>query len=152
MAKTTRVVSEGLEPDPVDVLESQQEQERKEMEGVDPLIIQQLATKVELSDMALLEVSQYVEKLEREIASLNTRLDEERTARVSASMNTIANMNQDELSLLVFTLTFQKYLDYENNDLERIGSDKSIAASGMMALVKAHKNLVDGLCRAIRYS
>lgn len=109
-----------------------------------------LETRLSASDLAVLEISGEVSTIRSLLQRLEIRLDEERELRLKANSDTIANMDQESLALRVFDICIDKYLEYEANNFERLAQDPAIARSGMKWLVKAHRNLVNGIEHALR--
>lgn len=112
--------------------------------------ISSLETRLSASDLALLELSSELSEIRRLVERMAIRLDEERELRIRAHSDTIANMDQESLALRVFDICVDKYLEYESNNFERLADDPSIARLGMKWLVKAHRNLVNGIEHALR--
>lgn len=149
MAKATRVGQVDLVADDEDEVEKEpQSQPEPSQEPVNQILMQ----RVEMFDMALLEISRAVEEIQQQVGAVDARLNDEKEARISASMNTIANMDQDQLSELLFTILVNKYLDFEQNDFNRLSTSYNTVKTGMVALIKTHKFMVDGITEAIRYS
>lgn len=112
--------------------------------------IQSLNTRLDASDMALMEVSSEIQRLTSIVDRILVRLDEEKEVRLRAQADVIANMDQESLSLRVLDICINKYLDYEANNFERLANDPVIARSGMQWLVRAHRNMVSGIEHALR--
>lgn len=114
--------------------------------------IQSAETRIEAGDLAMLELSSQIDELSKKIDRLMIRLDEEKDLRVNAHSNVIADMDHQSLSLRILDICFNKYLESEANAFERLADDPSIAKFGMRHLIKAHRNLVNGLEHALRMS
>jgi hypothetical protein len=88
----------------------------------------------------------------RAVASLNTRMETEREARLKASTDMLCNMDQAELSEKLLDLCLNKYLDYEQNRFDKLAEDPAMTRDGARMIVQMHKHLTAGLEQALRMS
>ena len=152
MAKIQKIDSRLRDDDGEEVVE-EPVQPQSQSNPVNDAIAQRimgLETRLEATDLALMEAVTEIANLSSLVQRLMVRLDEERELRIRANTDTIANMDQESLALRVFDVCMTKYLEYEANNFERLASDPSITKMGMKWLVKCHQNLVHGIEHALR--